>query len=82
MQDLIKERDKALKKARGFARSGMGYFAQLWIDRANSFWLVSGRQVRNVSKLLDEYRYTHFHEFRKEPNVKRSSKNINRSEDT
>lgn len=48
------ERDIALSHARGFAKSGNSVWAQLWVDRANSFYTVSKRQVANVQKLLDK----------------------------
>jgi hypothetical protein len=54
--DLIKERDAALKKARGFARGGHGAMAQAFITHANAFFPVSDRQVANVQKLLNTFR--------------------------
>ncbi len=54
MEDMIRERDKALKIARGFARSGNRRWAQIWLDRAGQFWIVSDRQIANLEKLLEE----------------------------
>lgn len=44
----------ALGRARAFARSGNTFWAQLWLDRAQSFAYVSPRQVKNLQKLLDK----------------------------
>jgi hypothetical protein len=49
-----KQRDIALKKARGYAKMGHAHMAQAFIDRANSFAPVSQRQVSNVQKILDK----------------------------
>ena len=46
----------ALGRARSFARSGNTFWAQLWLDRAQSFAAVSPRQVKNIQKLLDAAR--------------------------
>jgi hypothetical protein len=54
--DLIKERDAALKQARGHAKLGHFGMAQAFITHANSFATVSARQVKNVQNLLDRGR--------------------------
>jgi hypothetical protein len=54
--DLIRERDQALKKARGHAKLGHFGMAQAFITHANSFWTVSPRQIKNVQNLLDQGR--------------------------
>ena len=50
--DLKRERDKALKTARGFATAGNIVWAQLWLDRAGQFWPVTSRQLRSVRRLI------------------------------
>ena len=48
--DLKRERDKALKAARGFAAAGNVVWAQLWLDRAGQFWPVTKGQLRSVQR--------------------------------
>ena len=50
---LKREQGKALLYARQAGYSGNVVLAQAWIDRANSFWPVSARQVSKVQKFLD-----------------------------
>ena len=54
--DLMRERDKALRKAWSFAASGNIAWAQVWLDRAGQFWAVTDRQLRQVQKLLPDQR--------------------------
>jgi hypothetical protein len=54
--DLIRERDKALRRARGFAAAGSITWAQLWLDRAGQFWPVTDRQLREVQKRIPAQR--------------------------
>ena len=54
--DLKRERDKALKAARGFAAAGNVVWAQLWLDRAGQFWPVTDRQLREVQKRIPAQR--------------------------
>jgi len=49
-----KQQAIALKIARDYARNGSMPWAQLFVNRANSFWLVTDRQVANVQKCYDE----------------------------
>lgn len=51
--NLKKEQAEALRRARGFAKSGNAVWAQLWVERAHSFLAVSERQLKNVQRLLD-----------------------------
>lgn len=48
---LIKERDKALKRARAFARLGEPEQAQIWLERATVMWPVTPRQIKGVLRL-------------------------------
>jgi len=50
----IKNRDMALKRARSYARAGNRTWAQIFVDRAQAFAIVSARQVKNVEKLLEK----------------------------
>lgn len=45
---------KALAKARANARGGNVWWAQYWLDRAQSFATVTPRQVKDLQKLLDK----------------------------
>lgn len=54
--NLKTERDTAMKKAYGFARSGNGTWAQLWVDHANSFLAVSPQQLAYANRLLKKAR--------------------------
>ena len=54
--DLKRERDKALKTARGFAAAGNIPWAQLWLDRAGQFWPVTDRQLQEVQKRIPAQR--------------------------
>ena len=54
--DLVRERDKAVRIARGFASSGNVAWAQLWLDRAGQFWPVTDRQLREVQKRIPAQR--------------------------
>jgi hypothetical protein len=56
--DVRVERDTALKHAYGFAKSGNATWAQLWIDRANSFFPVSERQLAYAQKCFDKCKET------------------------
>jgi len=44
--------EMALKHARGFARGGDTVWAQLWLDRANSFAGVSDQQVQALNRMI------------------------------
>jgi len=44
----------ALDRARGFARAGNAVWAQLWLNRAQSFAYVSPRQIVALNKMLNK----------------------------
>jgi hypothetical protein len=48
------ERDKAMKHAYAFAKSGNFTWAQLWIDRAGHFLSPTSRQIAYAQRLYDE----------------------------
>ena len=50
--DLLRERDRALKRAQQYAGGGNVQWAQLWLNRASQFWPVTTRQLANVQWLL------------------------------
>lgn len=52
--NLKTERDKAMKTAYSFARSGNATWAQLWIERANDFLQVTPKQLAHAQRLLDK----------------------------
>lgn len=56
MRDDSPNRTLALRKARGYARSGNAVWAWLFVMRAEQFAFVSPRQKKNVQKLLDAAR--------------------------
>lgn len=52
--NTAKERDKALAKARAYARSGNVVWAEHFIRHADAFDYVSPRRIANVRKLYKE----------------------------
>jgi len=50
--DLVRERDRALKRAKQHAVGGNLIWAQLWLNRAAQFWPVTKRQLANVQRVL------------------------------
>jgi hypothetical protein len=50
------ERDRAMRRAYAFARSGNFVWAQLWIDRAGSFLNLTHRQLAYAQRCLDKAR--------------------------
>lgn len=54
--DVKIERDRAMRRAYAFARSGSIVWAQLWIDRAGSFLSLTDKQLAYVQRCLDKAR--------------------------
>jgi hypothetical protein len=47
---------KAVRRAKVFARQGNQVWAQMWLNRAATFWPVSAGTVTTVNRLLREAR--------------------------
>jgi hypothetical protein len=47
------ERNRAMRKAYAFARSGNAIWTKLWLDRANAFLHVPYRTVQRLQAVLD-----------------------------